>query len=324
MFDGVLRFIPRSRTSTGHYISAKMKGTFPAHVEKVIKEYGLEPYKHKLNEEIICCRTRAIPLGNHQPTLTSPKPTKQEDSALKTITICEYRFQQREAKLLALLTELRVAKYKGIIRFVPDLGHYSVNNKWIPDRLIKLCKSRRIHAELDNDNKHVVVANMEKLLPRPKRKKKAQVPVTRNDMPSVPPQVALYQRKEPEPEKEPVQTPFLGEEGAQISFKDFPKRPNIAGKNNSEGELVLTLDIQEYSLPAARDYVWDVLVWASRYPFLTVQFVTGPVVRSPILSNPRMREQVVKVIQALEEGRGTRYVFEIPKQNQSLVTCRVK
>lgn len=85
---------------------------------------------------------------------------------------------------------------------------------------------------------------------------------------------------------------------------------------------MLVLDLQNYSLQRAENYVWETLLWASQYPYLTLQYVTGPVSRTPILRDPRMRTQVLKSTQMLANSRGVKYSHDIPRANQNLVICR--
>ena len=350
MFSGELRFIPRSRGSTGHYITIKMQnGRFTKVIENTIKEFGLVPYTCPTNEEIICCRTRALRRGNQHPAF-SPKSERQDDPVHRKITVCPFRFDLREKQLVDKLKEWRSAKYTGTITFVPDLGYYSLNHKDMPQRLVAICRRLRIPAEVSKTNPHIVEANMSQLLPRRKRKKRAKVDTIEKTT------VVVEEPQEPvkEEEAEPPQQQqkheramtiqeerpraqldtaaeesdaglikFLRED-LEIKFKDFPKRPNVVTQRRDaqEGELVLVLDLQNYSLQSAENYVWETLLWASQYPYLTLQYVTGPVSRTPILSDPRMRTQVLKAIQMLANSRGIKYSYDIPRTNQNLVICR--
>lgn len=337
MFSGELRFIPRSPGSTGHYLTMKMKdGRFTKVIERTINEFGLTPYTCPTNNEIICCRTRALRRGEH-PSFSPPKSERQEDFNHKKITICPFRFDLREQQLVNKLKDLRSAKYTGTITFVPDLGYYSVNHKDMPQRLISICRRLRIPAEVSKTNPHVVEANMAQLLPRRKRKKRPKV----EPLPQVEPEpVTVETQQEPAPKveteeesKRPMRAyerdtetvvHFLRED-LEIKFKDFPRRPQVLGQKQDaqEGELVLVLDVQNYSLQATENYVWETLLWASEYPFLTLQYVTGPVSRTPLLSDPRMRSQVLKAVQMLANSRGIRYSYEVSRTNQNLVICKL-
>ena len=284
-------------------------------------------------------------------------PELNEDPNHRKITVCPFRFELREKQLVDKLKEWWSAKYTGTITFVPDLGSYSLNHKDMPQRLIAICRHLRIPAEVSKTNPHIVEANMAQLLPRRKRKKRVK-PVDAVEKTTTvveePHEAQQEQQNNPEPaaaepgqhqqkkeramtvqeerprasletgaDADPGVNQFLRED-VEVKFKDFPKRPNVVTQRHDalEGELVLVLDLQNYSLQRAENYVWETLLWASQYPYLTLQYVTGPVSRTPILRDPRMRTQVLKSTQMLANSRGVKYSYDIPRANQNLVICR--
>jgi hypothetical protein len=232
----------------------------------------------------------------------------------------------------------------------PDVGYYPSIHWDIPNRIVAICSSLRIKAEVSKSNPSVVVADLSELLP-----KKARKPKRKALAPPQPPEGATdaqpkttkkkvglgHSARKAPPKRlareedecaatggsagfEETVVPFLREDFA-IHFQDFPQPPILAGGGpRREAELVLVFDLKDYNLPAARDYVWDALKWVYQYPFVTVQFVTGPPVRSPVFLNPAKRKEVLKVIDLLAKKEDIHYIWKVPRKNESVIICRRK
>jgi hypothetical protein len=241
----------------------------------------------------------------------------------REIIVYTHRFELFEPHMRRRLIDWR-SEFHGKITFRPDTGHYLTIHKDMPARLIRLCKSLRIKHEVPKNETVLIVADLAELLPKKKRKGKKKA------KPPEPPKPSRRSSSAPPPEgvvvRPPAEAvaPFL-RENISVFFRDFPSQPVLAdGPPTKEAELVLVLDVQKYSLPAVRDYVWEALRWAAGYPFITMQFVTGPVVRSPILSDPQRRTEVQKTIEMLQKNERIVYTWSIPKENQSMIICRFK
>jgi hypothetical protein len=210
----------------------------------------------------------------------------------------------------------------------------------MPNRLIAICRSLRIKAEVNSSNRSVVVADFSELLPKKPRKKKAGPPETQPKTKKKKTVLGQSAQKAPAEQVrkeeegcaatggsagfEEVAMPFLREDFT-IHFQDFPQPPVLAGGGQRrEAELVLVFDLKDYNLPAVRNYVWDALKWTYQYPFVTVQFVTGPPVRSPVFLDPAKTKEVLKVIDILAKKEDIHYIWKVPRKNESVIICRRK
>ena len=178
-FKGELKFVPRSPGFTGRYTNKQME-KFPAHVEDVIRANGLKPYKSFAEPHIICCQTKYIPLCNRHPHLnTGPAISKAKKEAIsmetdpknRTIIIYPFRFNEREKKFRQKLICWRNEPFKGKITIKPQGDYYSVNQKDLPQHIIKICKSVRIKAEISKTNPSLIECDLQTLLPKRKKAK---------------------------------------------------------------------------------------------------------------------------------------------------------
>jgi hypothetical protein len=264
--------------------------------------------------------------------LTSPRPTKfdifarplillafsdrKPDNRLhplrREITIFPHRFELFEPHLKKRLLEWR-PNFHGRVTFVPENGRYSTVNKDVPGRIIELCRKLRISARLLPEAHYIVEANFAELIP----KKPKKCPRPKSPMPEEPlvrPQrrAASAMRQDSSPTKS-----FLRENIA-LHFGNFPSQPVItSGRQSKEAELILLLDIREYGMAAVRRYVAETIRWAVEYPFLMIEFLTGPANQGP-----QRRTEVTKTIEGMQQTDGIVYVWEVPRHNQSLVSCR--
>jgi hypothetical protein len=266
-------------------------------------------------------------------TLFRPSESAFLDRVHRLVRIFPHRFELFEPKLKSRLKSWR-GEFHGKITFAPDQNRYPIVNRDIPERIIAICKRLRIKAEISPRNPCIVEADLNELLPKPPRKvrkrKAAQDPA--ESPPQNPAEKPPAKRTAPVQERALVldslpddgepSWPFLHEDIA-IHFRDFPSQPVLAHADG-KADLMLMLDVQKYSLPAVRDYVWETLRWARSYPFLTIVFSTGPIVRSPMLGEPQRRAEVQRTIELLKENERVVYSWKIPAHNQSLVICRFK
>jgi hypothetical protein len=313
VFDGILRFVPRGRNSTGKYSTTLTMRTFLAYAETVIKAHGLIPYKEPGEPEIICCRVRDITRRYRSP---KPPPTKPYNSDRLEINVYPHHFEKTEDRLRARLKDLRET-FHGRVILKSYTGFYAAGEQHVPKRIIEICRSLRILAAPSPKNNMIIEADFSKLLPKkeskPRKKKtkdpaqSAPVPIPKPKVPRPPSRASVSQPVEP---VVPVQP------DAQIQFQNFPE------SGFSSTEMLCKIDLQKDSLPTIHQTVWDALRWASQYPFLTLHFITGPVAKAPFLSDPRKRTQILNTIKLLEENEQIAYKWKIAEGDQNLIICQ--
>ncbi|OHT01915.1 hypothetical protein TRFO_31155 [Tritrichomonas foetus] len=349
-FKGELQFIPRGPCSTGQYQAQQMK-EFPKHVEEVIKQNGLTPFKDPSNPQIICCRTNALPLCDRHPKLHYTHGTKL-DPHHRTIVIYPFRFKLREKQFKEKLKCWR-GEFKGIVTIKPQGGYYSVNQKDLPNYIIKICKSLRIKAEISKENPAIIECDMKTLLPR-RRKKRPNLNTNNqnaNDQNSQNHNTNVNKELTSELDQEnkninsqadsslnsllinkvpPTENEIQSlTRDVEIKFNNFPRV--ITAKTNTEDDnkaqcasLVMVVDLQNFNVNAGGDYAWEILIWADSYKFLNIHFLTGPPSRVPLFNEPKIRKQLISMINQLASQHEIHYSYEISKHNSNLVICRHK
>lgn len=373
-FAGELQFIPRGpdRQKCGKYTTEKMKTQFPDHLSAVIKSYNLVPYKLPSKDKdisIICCRTQYIPPCNKTPNLTSVsdrvkaktrEASTETDSKQRTLIIYPYRFQMREKQFIEKLKLWRDEPFRGMILIQPQGGHYSVNEKDLPQHIIHICKRLRIKAEISKKNPAIVECNLQELLPKKRSKKKKQktddtnqsnpTTTTANGNPdsnlaktapnsSVPsdtlpstelnnPSTLLILNDPDKGKKAYSATDYQAlKRDIEIKFSDFPTVVTANEQDDDTAQstsLVMIVDLEGYSVATGAEYAWDILKWANSYPFLVIHFKIGPPSQISLQQEPKIKKKLISYIRELEKEEGICYSYENPKRNVNLVICRHK
>lgn len=367
-FDGELQFIPRSCGQTGNYTSKRMQ-KFPNHVEDVIRNYHLKPYKSVLKPHIICCQTKFIPLCDRHPHINSGAALTQakkeansmeNDKDNRTIIIYPYRFQEREKKFRQKLLSWRKEPFKGKITIKPQGNYYSVNQKDLPQHIIKICRSVRIKAEISKENPSFIVCDLHTLLPKKKKIKKPKTETEENTQQQETDTNAQQNQEIETSQTQPAQrlrslverelstlittkntrkTPSPSDieiqalnRDVEIKFNNFPKvytANNIAISDMKDDtaestSLVMIVDLQNYPVNTASDYAWDILEWADSYKFLIIHFLVGPPTRVPMNQEPKLRSMLINNVRQLASQHDICYAYEIAEKNRNLLICKHK
>ena len=342
IFRGELQFIPRGPTCSGTYKTRQMKD-FSKHVEAVIKEHGLIPYKPPGESDIVCCRTNAPPLCSRHPALHDTRGVKL-DPEHRTLVVYPFRFNLREKQFREKLKCWR-KEFRGTITIKPQGGYYSVNQKDMPNYIVKICRSLRIKAEISKNDPAVVECDLKTLLPK-RRRRRQKRQKEKQDLQKENVENAEINQKsldDDKMEKAQVTTELdqmIRPKGpsendikaltrdVEIKFNNFPKVVTAQTKNDDDDakctSLVMVVDLQNFPVSTGGDYAYEILIWANSYPFLVVNFITGPPSRVPLFNEPKIRKQVISVIGLLSNQHDIHYTYEIAKHNSNLIICKHK